>query len=315
MRRPAGAGRADRGGRGGRPGARRRARGRRLARRGDRRARRRGRGRRRGEPVATRRRRTGEGISRGSPGERGGLLIRAEEVETGEDHPAVRGDLDDRRAVRHPADDQGARASAARPADQDRRPAGHLGKSGTPTMGGIVIIIASLVGYLVGHLVTGDPMTASGVLVLFLMTGLGPGRVRRRLHQAVHAAQPRPAQRRQAGRAGGRRRDLRGARDQLPRRLRPDPGVDAPVVPRRLRRLDRPGAVRGVGHRHGHRHLQRGEPHRRPRRPGHRRGDPGPGRLRDHRELAAAQRLHRRAGPELLRRPRPAGSGRWSPPS
>src|SRR6201992_3645285 len=47
------------------------------------------------------------------------------------------------------------------------------GKNGTPTMGGIVIIIASLVGYVAGHLLTGDPMSASGVLVLFLMTGLG----------------------------------------------------------------------------------------------------------------------------------------------
>ncbi|HWG02603.1 MAG TPA: phospho-N-acetylmuramoyl-pentapeptide-transferase [Trebonia sp.] len=49
----------------------------------------------------------------------------------------------------------------------------HLAKSGTPTMGGIVIIIASLTGYTLGHWLTGDPMTASGVLVLFLMTGLG----------------------------------------------------------------------------------------------------------------------------------------------
>src|ERR1700678_850562 len=49
----------------------------------------------------------------------------------------------------------------------------HLAKSGTPTMGGIVIIIASLVGYTAGHLFTHDPMSASGVLVLFLMTGLG----------------------------------------------------------------------------------------------------------------------------------------------
>ena len=40
-------------------------------------------------------------------------------------------------------------------------------------MGGIVIIIASLIGYVLGHVLTGDPMTASGVLVLFLMTGLG----------------------------------------------------------------------------------------------------------------------------------------------
>jgi phospho-N-acetylmuramoyl-pentapeptide-transferase len=46
-------------------------------------------------------------------------------------------------------------------------------KSGTPTMGGIVIIIASLIGYVLGHLLTGDAMSASGVLVLFLMTGLG----------------------------------------------------------------------------------------------------------------------------------------------
>jgi phospho-N-acetylmuramoyl-pentapeptide-transferase len=48
-----------------------------------------------------------------------------------------------------------------------------LSKSGTPSMGGIVIIIASLIGYALGHLFTGVTMTASGVLVLFLMTGLG----------------------------------------------------------------------------------------------------------------------------------------------
>jgi len=40
-------------------------------------------------------------------------------------------------------------------------------------MGGIVIIIASLIGYLAGHVLTGQPMSASGLLVLFLMTGLG----------------------------------------------------------------------------------------------------------------------------------------------
>ena len=49
----------------------------------------------------------------------------------------------------------------------------HLSKRGTPTMGGTVIIIAALAGYLIGHLATGDPMSASGLLVLFLMTGLG----------------------------------------------------------------------------------------------------------------------------------------------
>jgi phospho-N-acetylmuramoyl-pentapeptide-transferase len=52
-------------------------------------------------------------------------------------------------------------------------PQAHLGKSGTPTMGGIVIIIASLVGYTAGHVLTNDAISVSGVLVLFLMTGLG----------------------------------------------------------------------------------------------------------------------------------------------
>ena len=47
----------------------------------------------------------------------------------------------------------------------------HQGKAGTPTMGGIVIIIASLIGYAAGHWFTGDPMSASGVLVLFLNLG------------------------------------------------------------------------------------------------------------------------------------------------
>ena len=54
----------------------------------------------------------------------------------------------------------------------ERVPA-HQAKSGTPIMGGIVIVIASLIGYTVGHLLTGTPMTASGVLVLSLMTGMG----------------------------------------------------------------------------------------------------------------------------------------------
>jgi len=52
-------------------------------------------------------------------------------------------------------------------------PAGHATKRGTPTSGGIVIIIAALVGYFVGHYTTGEKPTASGLLVLMLMTGLG----------------------------------------------------------------------------------------------------------------------------------------------
>ncbi len=52
-------------------------------------------------------------------------------------------------------------------------PAGHATKRGKPTMGGAVIVIASLIGYLAGHELTSDPFSASGVLVLALMTALG----------------------------------------------------------------------------------------------------------------------------------------------
>ncbi len=46
-------------------------------------------------------------------------------------------------------------------------------KRGTPTMGGVVMVAATLIGYVVGHVATDDPATASGVLVLIVMTGLG----------------------------------------------------------------------------------------------------------------------------------------------
>jgi phospho-N-acetylmuramoyl-pentapeptide-transferase len=52
-------------------------------------------------------------------------------------------------------------------------PAAHQSKRGTPTMGGTVILIAALTGYLVGHGLTGVPFSPSGLLVMFLMTGLG----------------------------------------------------------------------------------------------------------------------------------------------
>jgi len=56
-------------------------------------------------------------------------------------------------------------------------PSSHATKRGTPTMGGAVIIGATLIGYGVAHLlVINQPLrgpTASGLLVLYLMTGLG----------------------------------------------------------------------------------------------------------------------------------------------
>ncbi len=56
---------------------------------------------------------------------------------------------------------------------REEGPAGHADKRGTPTMGGTVMIVATLIGYFVGHLATGEAVSVSGLLVLFLMTGLG----------------------------------------------------------------------------------------------------------------------------------------------
>jgi phospho-N-acetylmuramoyl-pentapeptide-transferase len=56
---------------------------------------------------------------------------------------------------------------------RDDGPTSHHTKRGTPTMGGAVIIGAAISGYLIAHLATLWTPTMSGVLVLFLMTGLG----------------------------------------------------------------------------------------------------------------------------------------------
>ncbi|MET4705346.1 phospho-N-acetylmuramoyl-pentapeptide-transferase [Frigoribacterium sp. UYMn621] len=52
-------------------------------------------------------------------------------------------------------------------------PTAHVMKRGTPSMGGIVFITASIVGYFVGHLVGGDSVAGTGILVLAMMAGLG----------------------------------------------------------------------------------------------------------------------------------------------
>ncbi|MQA05976.1 MAG: phospho-N-acetylmuramoyl-pentapeptide-transferase [Streptosporangiales bacterium] len=56
---------------------------------------------------------------------------------------------------------------------RDDGPTTHHTKTGTPTMGGAVIIIATLLGYGFGHLVTMIKPTFSGGLALGLMAGLG----------------------------------------------------------------------------------------------------------------------------------------------
>lgn len=52
-------------------------------------------------------------------------------------------------------------------------PTTHLTKRGTPTMGGLILISAAILGYGFSHLITGISMTTSALLVLALMVGLG----------------------------------------------------------------------------------------------------------------------------------------------
>jgi len=52
-------------------------------------------------------------------------------------------------------------------------PKSHYSKRGTPTMGGLIFISGSVIGYFVGHLASGEPPTASGLLVILMMVGLG----------------------------------------------------------------------------------------------------------------------------------------------
>ncbi|HEX4788144.1 MAG TPA: phospho-N-acetylmuramoyl-pentapeptide-transferase, partial [Actinospica sp.] len=52
-------------------------------------------------------------------------------------------------------------------------PQSHLVKRGTPTMGGTVIVLSTLIAYFVTKLATAKVPSSSAMLVLFLMTGLG----------------------------------------------------------------------------------------------------------------------------------------------
>ena len=52
-------------------------------------------------------------------------------------------------------------------------PTAHFTKRGTPTMGGVVIIAATVVGWAGGLVATGRAPSVSALLVLFLMVGLG----------------------------------------------------------------------------------------------------------------------------------------------
>src|SRR3954452_4149853 len=56
---------------------------------------------------------------------------------------------------------------------RDDGPTSHHTKMGTPTMGGTVIILATLSGYFLAKLITMSAPTGSALLLLFLFVGLG----------------------------------------------------------------------------------------------------------------------------------------------
>ncbi len=56
---------------------------------------------------------------------------------------------------------------------RDDGPTSHHTKRGTPTMGGLVIIVATVLGYVAAKLITRSEPSASALLLLFLFVGLG----------------------------------------------------------------------------------------------------------------------------------------------
>ncbi len=56
---------------------------------------------------------------------------------------------------------------------RDDGPSSHHTKRGTPTMGGLVIIFAAIAGYFLSHGITQTAVTASALLVIGLVVGLG----------------------------------------------------------------------------------------------------------------------------------------------
>ena len=56
---------------------------------------------------------------------------------------------------------------------RDDGPTTHHTKRGTPTMGGLVIVLASVLAYFIATFVTGNTPSASALLLIFLFVGLG----------------------------------------------------------------------------------------------------------------------------------------------
>lgn len=56
---------------------------------------------------------------------------------------------------------------------RDDGPSSHHTKRGTPTMGGIIIIFSVIAAYLIAHLISGNAMSTSALLVIGLVVAIG----------------------------------------------------------------------------------------------------------------------------------------------
>ena len=56
---------------------------------------------------------------------------------------------------------------------REEGPSSHRAKAGTPTMGGVVIVAAAVIGYLMGHVGTAIDFTRAGVLAILVMVASG----------------------------------------------------------------------------------------------------------------------------------------------
>lgn len=65
------------------------------------------------------------------------------------------------------------RAQAIRVSTEGEQYPDHESKRGTPSMGGVAIIVGVLLSYFLTHLIAWRPLTPSGLLILYLMVGLG----------------------------------------------------------------------------------------------------------------------------------------------
>ena len=103
------------------------------------------------------------------------------------------------RAARHPARHPRARSRSCAKQGygqpiRDDGPTTHHTKRGTPTMGGLVIILAVVLGYFAAKLHHPGPAVGLGPAAAVPVRRARPGRLPGRLHQDRQAAQPRPAE-------------------------------------------------------------------------------------------------------------------------